>query len=101
MPRLIYVPIMFRASNTPARPRLRLMLPDERRARFQALAIEQGASHVELSQILGRNDAYVSSYLTRGVPYDLARADQSKLARFFGVDEDTLKPRLARTRGER
>lgn len=68
------------------------MLPDERRARFEALAIEHDASHAELSRILERGDGYVSSYLRRAVPYDLATADRSKLARFFGVDPETLKP---------
>lgn len=68
------------------------MLPDERRARFEALALEHKVTSSELSRILGRNDAYVSSYLRRRVPYDLAAADRNKLARFFGVDEETLKP---------
>lgn len=69
------------------------MLPDQRRARFEALAAEQGVSHAELSRILGRNEAYVSSYLRRSVPYDLAEKDRRLLARYFGVDEEALRPR--------
>lgn len=71
---------------------VRIMLADERRARLAALAREHNASHAELSRILGRNDAYVSSYLRRSAPYDLADHDRRKLARFFGVHEETLKP---------
>lgn len=69
------------------------MLPHERRARLEELATEHGASFAELSRILGRNEAYFSDYLRRKVPYDLAEADRSKLARFFGVDPDGLRPR--------
>lgn len=76
---------------------MKIMLADERRARLEDLAGEQRASFAELSRVLGRNEAYVSDYLRRKVPYDLSDPDRSKLARYFGVDEDTLRPRRAPT----
>ena len=86
----LYVLTMFRRYVTPKRSRI--MLSDERRVRFEELAAEHRASFAELSRILGRGDSYVSDYLRRKVPYDLAAADSGKLARFFGVDPDTLRP---------
>lgn len=73
------------------------MLADERRDRFEALAGEHKASFAELSRILGRNESYISDYLRRKVPYDLADADNAKLARFFGVDPAALRPQRQST----
>ncbi|UYY60084.1 hypothetical protein [Sphingomonas sp. S2-65] len=68
------------------------MLADERRARFNELASEFGNT-AELSRVLGRGDTYLARYLRHRVPYDLEEPDRRKLARFFGVDEETLRPR--------
>ncbi|HVJ03823.1 MAG TPA: helix-turn-helix transcriptional regulator [Sphingomonas sp.] len=72
---------------------MRITLPDERRARLAALAQEHDASHAELSRIIGRGETYISRYLRRAVPYDLPELDRRRLARFFGVDEETLTRR--------
>lgn len=71
---------------------MRIILPDERRARFAELVTQHKSSLVQLSRIIGRSDGYFSSYLRRSVPYDLAERDRRKLARYFGVDEETLRP---------
>lgn len=70
---------------------VRLMLPDEARARLADLVAAQATSLAELSRVLGRNEGYMSSYINRKVPYDLTHADRSRLARFLGVDPETLK----------
>lgn len=68
------------------------MLPDERRARMVELVREHRASRKGLSRLLGRGDGYLARYLSESVPYDLARTDREMLARYFGVDAETLKP---------
>lgn len=77
---------------------MRLMLPDERRARLDQLVRQHKASLKGLSRFIGRGDGYLSSYLTRQVPYDLAEPDRALLARYFGVDKDTLRPTAAKSR---
>lgn len=74
------------------------MLPDERRVRLAELVAAQDTSLAELSRVLGRNEGYMSSYLHRKVPYDLASADRSRLARFLGVDPETMKRQPPRRR---
>ena len=71
---------------------MRLMLPDERRSRFGELVRQHKASRKGLSRLLGRGDGYVARYLTDSVPYDLAESDRDLLARYFGVEADTLRP---------
>lgn len=81
------------------------MLPDERRDRLRQLAERHATSHADLSRLLRRGDAYFGRYVREKVPYDLAEADSRLLARYFGVDEETLRevprkpaPRLSRYR---
>lgn len=66
------------------------MDPDAQRAALEALIAETGASLSELSQLLGRNLAYLQQYLTRGTPRLLSEADRGLLARYFGVAEARL-----------
>lgn len=80
-----------RATPATSRPSARLMLPDESRGRIADLAATYKTSLAELSRLLGRGDGYVSDYLNRKVPYDLAATDRHRIARFFGVDPETLK----------
>jgi hypothetical protein len=72
------------------------MLPDETRARVAELISAHRASLAGLSRMLGRGEGYMSDYLNRKVPYDLAAADRGRLARFFGVDPEALKPQQRR-----
>lgn len=47
-------------------------------------------NYTSISRLLGRNAAYVQQYVTRGSPARLDERDRRLLARYFGVDEDTL-----------
>lgn len=49
-----------------------------------------GESYSSVSRLLGRNAAYVHQYMTRGTPERLDERDRKLVARYFGVDEDTL-----------
>ena len=69
---------------------MRIMLADERRARFDELVRTYGNT-AELSRVLGRSDGYVGRYLRDRVPYDLPDRDRRRLAEFFGVDEWLLR----------
>lgn len=66
------------------------MDPDAQRAALDALIAETGTSLAALSQLLGRNAAYLQQYLVRGTPRLLAEADRALLARYFGVPEAQL-----------
>ncbi|MEM7666240.1 MAG: S24 family peptidase [Pseudomonadota bacterium] len=69
------------------------MTPPEQspeRARLQELARERGASLSSLSELLGRNAAYLQQFIKRGTPRKLEEGDRRTLARFFGVDEAEL-----------
>lgn len=74
---------------------MRLMLPNERRARLGELVARHGANCASLSRLMGRGTGYLGRYLREAVPYDLAEQDRDLLARYFGVDADTLRPRPA------
>jgi phage repressor protein C with HTH and peptisase S24 domain len=49
-----------------------------------------------LSRLIGRNPAYIQQFIKRGTPRRLAEDDRRTLARYFGVDENTLAPCGAR-----
>lgn len=71
---------------------MRIMLPNEKRTRLAELVVQHGTSRKDLSRFMGRGDGYLSRYLSGGVPYELAEDDHDLLARFFGVEVDTLRP---------
>lgn len=60
------------------------------RAALVALVAGRGDSLAALSRLLGRNDAYLQQFVTRGTPRTLAEADRRLLAAYFGVGEETL-----------
>lgn len=60
------------------------------RARLAALIAAQGDSFAALSRLIGRNDAYLQQFVTRGSPRALAERDRRVLAAYFGVDEQML-----------
>lgn len=64
------------------------MSPD--RVRLLELSRDRGASLASLSELLGRNSAYLQQYIKRGTPKKLEEDDRKTLARFFGVDESEL-----------
>ena len=64
----------------------------------QRLALEQlirdrREDFAALSRLIGRNSAYIQQYIKRGTPRRLAEEDRRTLARYFGVDEETLGTR--------
>ena len=50
----------------------------------------QGGSLLQLSRWLGRNDAYLQQFVTRGTPRRLAENDRRRLAQLLGVTEAAL-----------
>lgn len=60
------------------------------RSRLLDLSRERRASLSSLSEMLGRNPAYLQQFIKRGTPRKLEEGDRRKLARFFGVDEAEL-----------
>jgi phage repressor protein C with HTH and peptisase S24 domain len=68
------------------------MTNDERAARdrLAELAREQRCSLKSLSEMIGRNPAYLQQYVMRKSPRKLEEGDRRKLAEFFGVAETEL-----------
>lgn len=66
------------------------MVRQDPRDALTALATRDGVSLSALSEMLGRNPAYLQQYLRRGTPRLLAEADRRRLADFFGVDDALL-----------
>ncbi len=78
-------------------------MPDvDPRAALRALVTTSGdESLASLSRLLGRNEAYLQQWVTRGTPRVLAEADRALLARYLGVDESVLGGRAALLTPER
>src|ERR1044072_9039705 len=60
------------------------------RSALAALIAQSGESYAALSRLIGRNDAYLQQFVTRGSPRELAERDRALLARYFGVAEARL-----------
>nr|WP_298929093.1 LexA family transcriptional regulator [uncultured Erythrobacter sp.] len=60
------------------------------RVRLLDLAQGRGVSLSSLSEMIGRNSAYLQQFIKRGTPKKLEEGDRAKLAQFFGVDESEL-----------
>ncbi|MEW4447528.1 S24 family peptidase [Qipengyuania sp. JC766] len=60
------------------------------RARLHDLAQVRGVSLKGLSEMLGKNSAYLQQFMTRGTPRRLQEDDRRTLAEFFGVAETEL-----------
>lgn len=60
------------------------------RAALAALIADSGESYAALSRLIGRNDAYLQQFVTRGSPRALAERDRGLLARYLGVAEARL-----------
>ncbi|MCK0127902.1 LexA family transcriptional regulator [Erythrobacter sp. F6033] len=60
------------------------------RARLLELSRERGVSLSSLSEMIGRNSAYLQQFIKRGTPRKLEEGDRGKLAQFFGVDQNEL-----------
>ncbi len=66
------------------------MEQDEVRQTLEALIQARGLSFAGVSQLLGKNAAYVQQFIRRGTPRKLDEADRRLLAQFFGVSEQQL-----------
>ena len=67
--------------------------PDEIRALIEQRADQCGESLASLSQIIGRNDAYLQQFVRRGTPKRLPEDARLKLAYYLNVDERQLGAR--------
>lgn len=66
------------------------MLIADPRARLLDLATQRRVSMRKLSELIGRNEAYLQQFVNRGSPRKLEETDRRTLARFFGVAESEL-----------
>lgn len=66
------------------------METDDVRRTLEALIAARGLSFAGVSQLLGKNPAYVQQFLRRGSPKKLDERDRRLLAQFFGVSEQQL-----------
>ena len=60
------------------------------RRALDKLISDRGTSYAAISQMLGRNQAYIHQFIHRGSPQRLAENDRRFLAEFFAVDEALL-----------
>lgn len=60
------------------------------RANLTAMAARRGESLAALSRLLGRNDAYLQQFVTRGSPKALGERERGILAAYLGMDERDL-----------
>lgn len=66
------------------------METDDVRRTLEALIAARELSFAGVSQLLGKNPAYVQQFLRRGSPKKLDERDRRLLAQFFGVSEQQL-----------
>lgn len=66
------------------------MADENPRGALRRIAKERGTSLAKLSRLIGRNDAYLQQFATRGSPARLEEDDRRKLARYLDVDEEVL-----------
>jgi len=66
------------------------MADEDSRDALRRIARERGASLAKLSRFIGRNDAYLQQFVTRGSPVRLDEEDRRKLATYLDVDEEVL-----------
>lgn len=60
------------------------------RANLTDMAARRGESLAALSRLLGRNDAYLQQFVTRGSPRMLSERDRGVLAAYLGMPEHDL-----------
>ncbi len=60
------------------------------RAALDSLLNDRGIDYARLSQVIGRNPAYIQQYIKRGSPRRLAEQDRARIAAYLGVPEAML-----------
>lgn len=63
------------------------------RAKVERLARERGRNLMELSRLIGRNDAYLHQFVKRGSPKRLPEEERRALAIALNIDERQLGAR--------
>lgn len=63
------------------------------RSTVQRLAAERNETLCGLSRLIGRNDAYLHQFVTRGTPRRLPEDERLRLAMVLNVDERRLGAR--------
>ncbi|MEZ5707885.1 MAG: S24 family peptidase [Blastomonas sp.] len=71
------------------------------REALDALIAARGLSYAGVSELLGKNSAYIQQFIKRGTPRKLDEADRRLLAEFFGVAETVLGGPLPGEAGSR
>ena len=66
------------------------MAAENPRDALRRIARDRGASLAKLSRLIGRNDAYLQQFVTRGSPVRLEEEDRRKLTHYLDVDEEVL-----------
>ena len=67
-----------------------MFMTDDVRGRLRGLCSERGESLAALSRLVGKNDAYLQQFLTKGTPRRLPEEVRRTLARYFSVPESML-----------
>jgi hypothetical protein len=65
---------------------------DPVRALVERLVAERRVELATVSRAIGRNHAYLSQFLSRGVPRHLPERAREALARYFNISADALRP---------
>ena len=60
------------------------------RMALDRLLTERGIDYARISQVIGRNPAYIQQYIKRGSPRRLAEDDRARIAAYLGVPEAML-----------
>ena len=60
------------------------------RTALDRLLTERGVDYTRISQVIGRNPAYIQQYIKRGSPRRLAEDDRARIAAYLGVPEAML-----------
>jgi hypothetical protein len=60
------------------------------RAALDRLLAERGIDYARISQVIGRNPAYIQQYIKRGSPRRLGEQDRARIAAYLGVSEAML-----------
>jgi len=63
---------------------------DPVRKNLEALIAARGESYSGLSELIGRNSAYIHQFIRRGTPRKLSENDRRILAKYFGISEELL-----------
>ena len=60
------------------------------REALDRLLTERGLDYARISQVIGRNPAYIQQYIKRGSPRRLGEQDRARIAAYLGVSEARL-----------